>query len=143
MERHSSLCPFYQYESHYTNAAGYRMCFSVAATSLRGEALRTEGTQGIEEATRYDVCAMLAVRCGLRVVGQRTEFYNNSSMDPMHAKMVMPVLEGQNEIPATDDLDEVMEKLDTHMATQLKTAAASLCAINAVKRSGDGGAASK
>jgi hypothetical protein len=57
--------------------------------------------------------------------------------------MVMPVPEGQNEIPATDNLDEVMEKLDTHMATQLMKAAASLQATNAVKRSEDGGSASK
>jgi hypothetical protein len=85
---------------------------------------------------------MLAVRYGPRVVGLRTEFYKKSAKDPMHAKMVMPVLEGQNEIPATDDLDEVMEKLDTHMATQLMKAAESLLATNAVKRSGDGGAAS-
>jgi hypothetical protein len=125
------------------NAAGYWMSFSVAATALRGEALRTEGTQGIEDATRYDFWAILAVRYGLYVVGLRTEFYNKSAKDSMHAKMVMPVLEGQNEIPATDDLDEVMEKLDTHKATQLMKAAASLHATNAVKRSGDGGAASK
>jgi hypothetical protein len=56
---------------------------------------------------------------------------------------VMPVLEGQSEIPATDDLDDVMEKLDTHMATQLMKTAAHLHATNAVKRSGDDGAASK
>jgi hypothetical protein len=86
---------------------------------------------------------MLAVRYGLRVVGLRTEFYKKSAKDPMHAKMVMPVLEGQNEIPTTDDLDEVMEKLDTHMATQLMKASESLLATNAVKCSGDGGAASK
>jgi hypothetical protein len=29
----------------------------------------------------------------------------------MHAKIVMPVLEGQNEIPETDDLDDMMERL--------------------------------
>jgi hypothetical protein len=54
---------------------------------------------------------------------------------------VMPVLEGQNDTPATDDLEEVMEKIDMHMATQLMNAAASLHATNAVKRGGDGGAA--
>jgi hypothetical protein len=42
---------------------------------------------------------------------------------------------------ATDYLDDVMEKLDTYMTTQLMKAAASLHATNAVKRSGDGGAA--
>jgi hypothetical protein len=132
MERHSILRPLYQYESHYTNASGYRISFSVAAIALRGKALRSEGTQGIEDATRYGVWAMLAMRHGLRVVGLRTEFYKKSAKDPMQAKMVMPVLEGQNEIPATDDLDEVIEKLDTHMATQLMKAAAPLHATNAV-----------
>jgi hypothetical protein len=28
-----------------------------------------------------------------------------------------PVLEGQNDTPATDDLDDVIEKLDMHIAT--------------------------
>jgi hypothetical protein len=79
----------------------------------------------------------------LRVVGLRTKFYKKSAKDPMHAKMAMPVMEGQNEIPATDDLEDVMDKLDTHMATQLMKAAASLHAANAVKRSGDGGTASQ
>jgi hypothetical protein len=64
MERHSSLRQFYQYESHYRSAAGYWMRLSVAATALQGDALRAEGTQGIEDATRYDVWAMLAVRYG-------------------------------------------------------------------------------
>jgi hypothetical protein len=54
----------------------------------------------------------------------------------MHARLVMPVLEGQNETPAIDDLDDVMEKLDMNMATQLMKAAAFLHATNAVKRSG-------
>jgi hypothetical protein len=86
---------------------------------------------------------MLAVRYVLRVVGLRTEFYKKSAKDLIHAKMVMPVLEGQNDIPATDDLEEVMEKLDTHVATQLMKAVAPLHATNAVKRSGDGGAPSR
>jgi hypothetical protein len=61
----------------------------------------------------------------------------------MHARLVMPVFEGQNDTPATDDLDDVMEKLDMHMATQLMKAAASLHATNSLKRIGDGGAASQ
>jgi hypothetical protein len=44
----------------------------------------------------------------------------------MHARLVTPVLEGQNETLATDDLDDVMEKLDMHMPTQLMKVAASL-----------------
>jgi hypothetical protein len=46
-------------------------------------------------------------------------------------------------VRATDDLDDVMENLDTYMATQLMKAAASLYATNSVKHSGDGGAASQ
>jgi hypothetical protein len=34
----------------------------------------------------------------------------------------MPVLEGKNDTFATDDLDEVVEKLDMHMATLLMKA---------------------
>jgi hypothetical protein len=61
----------------------------------------------------------------------------------MHARFLMPVLVGNNDTAATDDLDDVLEKLDTQMATQLMKAAASLHATNAVKRSGDGGAGSQ
>jgi hypothetical protein len=80
------------------------MSFSSASMDLRGEALKLEGTTGVEEAERFDAWAMMAVR-------------------------------------ATDYLNDVMEQLDTYIATQLMKAAASLHAKNAVKRSGDGGAA--
>jgi hypothetical protein len=119
------------------------MSFSPAAMALRGGALKLEGKTGVEEAEMFDVLAMMAVLYGLRLVGLRVEFYKRSAKDPMHARLVMLVLEGQNDTPATDDLDDVMEKLDMHMATQLMKAAASLHATNAVKRSGDGGAASQ
>jgi hypothetical protein len=118
------------------------MSFSPAAMALRGEALKLEGTNGVEEAEMFDVWALMAVRYGLRVVGLRAEFYKGSAKDPMHARLVMLVLEGQNDTPATDDLDDVIKKLYMHMATQLMKTAASLHATNSVKRSGDGGAAS-
>jgi hypothetical protein len=143
MERHLSLRPLLKYEAHYTNSAGYWMSFSSAAMALRGEALKIKGTAGVEEAEMFDVWAMMAVRYGLRVVGLRVEFYKRSAKDPMHARLEMPVLEGENDTPATDDLYDVTEKLDMHMATQLMKAAASLHATNAVKRSGDDGAASQ
>jgi hypothetical protein len=44
-------------------------------------------------------------------------------------------------VRATDYLDDVMEQLDTYMTSQLMKAATSLHATNALKRSGDGGAA--
>jgi type I restriction-modification system DNA methylase subunit len=143
MERHSSLRPLIKYEAHYMNSTGYWMSFSSAAMALRGEVFKLEGTTGVEEAERFDVWAMMAVRYGLRVVGLRVEFYKRSAKDTMHTRLVMPVLEGQNDMPAQDDLDDVMAKLDMHMATQLMKAAASLHAKIAVKCSEDGGAASQ
>jgi hypothetical protein len=75
IQRHPSLRPLFEYEAHYTNSAGYWMSFLSAAMALRGEALKLEGTTGIEEAEMFDVRAMMAVRYGLRVVGLRVEFY--------------------------------------------------------------------
>jgi hypothetical protein len=143
MERNPSLRPLFEYEAHYTTSAGYWMSFSSATIAILGEALKLEGTTGVEEAEMFDVWAMIAMRYGLRVVGPRAEFYKRSAKDPMHDRLVMPVLEGKNDTPATDVLDEVMEKLNMHMATQMMKAAASLHATNAVKRYGDGGAASQ
>jgi hypothetical protein len=136
MEQHHILRPLFEYEAHYTNSAGYWMSFSSAAIALRGEALKLGGTTGVDEAEMFDVLAMMAERYGLRVVGLRVEFYKKSAKNAMHARLVMPVLDGQNDTPATDDLDDVMENLDMHMTTQLMKAAASLHATDAVKRSG-------
>jgi hypothetical protein len=119
------------------------MSFLSAAMALRGESLKLESTTGVEEAEMFDVWAVMAVRYGLRVVGLRVEFYKRSANDPMHARLVMPVLECQSDTPATDGLDDGMEKLDMHMATQLMKAAAFLHATNSVKRSKDIGAASQ
>jgi hypothetical protein len=49
------------------------------------------------------------------------------------ARLIMPVLEDRNDVPATDDLDEVLDKLEVQMLAQLMKAAASLHATNAVK----------
>jgi hypothetical protein len=59
----------------------------------------------------------------------------------MHARLIMPALEGRNDVSAADDLDDNLEKLDTHMASQLIKAGASLSATNAVKRGSGYGAA--
>jgi hypothetical protein len=61
MERHPSLRPLFEYEAHYTNSSGYWMSFSSAAMAVRGEALKLEGTTGVEEAEMFDVWAMMAV----------------------------------------------------------------------------------
>jgi hypothetical protein len=55
MELHPSLRPLFEYEAHYTNYAGYWMSLSSAAMALRGEALKLEGTNGVEEAEMFDV----------------------------------------------------------------------------------------
>jgi hypothetical protein len=119
------------------------MNYSSAAMALRGEAIKIEDSTGVEKAEVFDVWGMMAMQYSLRVVGLRVEFYKRSAKDPMHARLVMLVLEGQNDTPATDDLDDVMEKVDMHMATQLMKAAASLHATNSVKRSGVSRAASQ
>jgi hypothetical protein len=55
MERHPSLRPLLESEAHYMNSAGHWMSFSSAAMALRGEALKLEGTTGVEEAEMFDV----------------------------------------------------------------------------------------
>jgi hypothetical protein len=44
------------------NSTGYWMIFSSAAMTLRGEAIKLEGTTGVEEAKRFEIWAMMAVR---------------------------------------------------------------------------------
>jgi hypothetical protein len=107
--------------------------------ALWGAALKLEGKTGVEEVERFDACAIMAVRYGLRVVGLQVEFDKRYAKDSMHARVVMQVLEVQNDPPATDDLDDAIENFDIHMVTQLIKATASRYATNAVKRSGDGG----
>jgi hypothetical protein len=144
MERHSSLRPLYEYEAHYMNAVGYWMAFHQSALALRQEYLVSETADAAAKALKYDVWGIIAVRYGLRVVGLRVEFYKRSAKDPMHARLIMPALEGRNDVSAADDLDDTLGKLDTHMASQLMKAVASLSATNAVKRgSGDGAAGSQ
>jgi hypothetical protein len=136
MKRHHSIRPLYEYKAGNMNSAGYWMSFSAAVMVLRGEALKQEGTTGVEEVERFDVWTMMAVRCGLRVVGPRIVFYKRSAKDVIHAWLVMPVLGGHKNTPTKGDVDDVMEKLDTHMATQLMKAAASLLTTNYLKCSG-------
>jgi hypothetical protein len=141
LEKHASLRTLAEYEAHYVNAAGYWMFFGETARALRDEHLAKNTTVGFQEAERLDTWVGLALRYGLRVVGLRTEFFRLSAKDPQHARLVMPALENQGVMAATDDIEDTMEKLDTHLATQLMKAAATLSANNAVGRSGAGGAA--
>ena len=65
-----------------------------------------------------------------------------AAKDPTYAKLVMPTLQAKGDIPAADDLVEPLEKLESHMATQMMKAVATVSASNATKRSnGKGGAA--
>jgi hypothetical protein len=141
LEKHASLRALAEYEVHYVNSVGYWMFFGETALALRDEQLAKNTTEAAREAERLDVWIGLALRYGLRVVGLRTEFFRLSAKDPQHARLVMPTLENQGLMAATDDIEETMERLDTHLATQLMKAAATLSANNAVSRSGAGGAA--
>ena len=135
IEKHPSLRAVAEYEANYINAAGYWMAFHESAIQLRQEALKAEDR---EKALKCDVWSQIAVRYGLRVTGLRCEFYRMAARDPVHAKLVMPTLERRYEVPAADDLQDSMAKLETHMSTQLMKAVATLAASNATKRSGGG-----
>lgn len=138
MEKHKSMHPVAEYEANYINAAGYWMAFHEAAISLRQEALVDKKD---EDAVKYDVWALIAIRYALRVVGLRSEFYKLVAKDPVRAKLILPALEQRNDVAAADDLTESLEKLDSHMATQLMKAVATLSASNATRRAGKSGAA--
>jgi len=138
MESHKSMRAVFEYEANYTNAAGYWMAFHEAALSLRQDELEEKN---MEKAKLYDVWSIIAIRYALRVTGLRCEFYKMVSKDPTYAKLIMPSLEKRNDVPAADDLVGPLEKLDTHMSTQLMKAVATLSASNATKRAGKGGAA--
>ena len=138
MEKHQSLRAVAEYEANYINSAGYWMAFHEAALDLRQEMLEEKKD---EEAKNYDVWAALVIRYGLRVVGLRSEFYKMAARDPTYAKMILPTLQQRNEVAAADDLTEAMDKLDSHMTTQLMKAVATLSGSNATKRNGKGGPA--
>lgn len=116
LEKHSSLRPICEHEANYINATGYWMSFHEAAIALRQEAIDDKSD---EDALKFDVWALISVRYGLRVVGLRSEFYKMAAKDPVHAKMVLPNLQRRNDVAASDDLVEALEKLDSHMSSQL------------------------
>jgi hypothetical protein len=100
------------------NATGYWLSFAKAAIALRDEELARDGDAGHADAGRLDTLMAMAIRYGLIVVGLRTEFCRMSARDPAHAQLLMPVLEGQDTMAATDGIDETMVTMDTHFATQ-------------------------
>lgn len=117
------------------------MSLHESAIALRQEAIADKKDA---EAQRFDVWALVAIRYSLRLVGLRCEFYKLAAKDPTYAKLVIPTLEAKGEVAASDDLVEPLEKLETHLSTQLMKAVATLSASNATKRAGGkGGAAGK
>ena len=60
---------------------------------------------------------LLSGRYALRVTGLRADFYKVAADDPVIAKMLQPALERRGALPASDDLEEVIEKLQGHMTT--------------------------
>lgn len=67
-------------------------------------------------------------------MGLRAQSYKMAPRDPTHAKMMLSMLEKRNDQVALDDPVEPMEKMDSHMATQLMKAVATLSASNTTKR---------
>lgn len=57
-----------------------------------------------------------------------------ASEDQVYAKMILPSTERSGEIVSADDLDGPRTELESHMATQIMKAVATLCSINSNKR---------
>ena len=57
-----------------------------------------------------------------------------ASKDPVYANMVLPSLEGRNNMAVSEDLVETLETLASQMSTQLMKAVATLSASNVTKR---------
>ena len=133
----SSMRAVAEYEAKYVNATGYWAAFHQSAITLRTESIEENKP---EDARRFDVWAIIAVRYALRVLGLRCEFYEMAAEDPVQAKMVLPSLERRGKMIAADDMEEPLHQLETHMVSQLMKAVATLSASNATKKNGGGGA---
>lgn len=139
LEAQRSMRPVAEFEAKYVNASGYWCAFHQGAIELRDAAI---GEKKDEEAKRLDVWGIIAIRYALRVLGLRAEFYRMAATDPVHAKLILPTLERRTEVPASDDLDDPMAKMEGLMSQQLMKAVATLSASNATKKaSGSGGRA--
>lgn len=139
MESQKSLGAFYECEANYINADGYWMAFNQASIPLRKEAMEDKNFVNAE---LFDVWAIIAITYGIRFTGLLAEFYKFVRRDPVYAKLLLPTLEQRTDIPASDDLIESTEKLDTHMSMQLMKAVATISASNATNRAGKGNVAS-
>jgi hypothetical protein len=117
------------------------MEFPQTSIYLRQECLVSGPPASVAKELKYDVCGIISVSYGQRVFDLLVEFYKRSAEDRTHAKLITPFLEGRNNVAAADNLYDSHEKLDTHMASQLMRAVASLSATDAVKRGRGNGTA--
>lgn len=89
LEKHSSMRAAAECEAKYINAAVYWDSFHEAAIQLRQEAINEKK---VDEAFRFDVWSLIAVRYSIRVLGYRTELHCMVAENSTHAKMVLPAL---------------------------------------------------
>lgn len=138
LEKQGSMRSVAEYECKYVNAAGYWASFHESAIELRAERLSQDRNS---EAEKLDVWSIISNRYVLRVLGLRSEFYKMAADDPTYAKMVLPTLERRGDIVMADDLEKPLGELESHLATQLMKAVATLSASNATKRAKNRGGA--
>ena len=108
LKKHASMRAVAEYEAKYINAAGYWSAFHEACIDLRQQALDESRD---ENASKFDVWGLIAVRYTLRILGLRAEFYRLAADDPTYAKMVLPALEPRGDVAAADDLDGLLGEL--------------------------------
>lgn len=63
-----------------------------------------------------------------------------ATVDPFHAKMVLPVLKRRSDVLSGDYLDEPLQKVEGDIMSQLMKSVATLSSRNATKRAGGGAA---
>lgn len=119
LKKKSSMKMLANYEAHYPNAKGYWLLFLEDTVQLFHEEIEEKET---DKASKFDVRALVSVRYALRVVGLRTEFYKIAADDPVTAKIILPDLERRMDLPAADDMVEMMDKLNTNLNTGLMKA---------------------
>lgn len=122
------------HKSNCIKATGYWFSFVEAAIQLRREALEANNHKNAE---KYDICALMSVKYGVRVFGICIEFQKIAADDHIAAMVIVPGLERQMDISAVDNMVEPIKTLDLHMVTQLIRAIAVL--KNSSEKNKDGG----
>lgn len=78
--------------------------------------------------------AFVAVSYCVRTIKMWTAFYKVASDDPVHTKLVLPILEKTTKVGAADDLDKALSDMLSHNTTQMMKVVPTLQASNATKR---------